>query len=118
MGFLTMPNYPAPTNADQLVTSFSSKSELALNQSTDSNVVTFMGYVAPVAEVDVSNSNTPGAVDPTNSGGTTPYYRAVAELNRGGQFQFTETNAYSSNNGRAAILNSANGTLYASGNAG
>ena len=104
--------------ASQLVTSFSSKSELALNQSTDGNAVTFMGYVAPVADLDVSNSNTPGAVDPTNSGGTTPYYRAVAELNRGGQFQFTETNAYSGNNGRAAILNSGNDTLYAAGNAG
>jgi hypothetical protein len=118
MGLLAVPNFSAPTNADQLVTSFSSKSELALNQSTDGNVVTFMGYVAPVAEVDVSNSNTPGAIDPTNSGGTTPYYRAVAELNRGGQFQFTETNAYSGNNGRAVILNSASDTLYASGNAG
>ena len=118
MGLLTVPNYPVPTNADQLVTSFSSKSELALNQSTDGNVVTFMGYVAPVAELDVSNSNTPGAVDPTNSGGTAPHYRAVSELNRGGQFQFTETNAYSGNNGRAAILNSATGTLYTAGNAG
>jgi hypothetical protein len=118
MGFLTVPDSSMPANADHLVTSFSSKSELALNQSTDGNAVTFIGYVAPVAELDVSNSNTPGAIDPTNSGGTTPFYRAVAELNRGGQFQFTETNAYSSNNGRAAILNSANGTLYASGNAG
>ena len=31
-----------------MVTSFSSKSELALNLSTDGRYVTFMGYVAPV----------------------------------------------------------------------
>ncbi len=33
---------------DDLVTSFSSKSELALNRSTDGRDVTFMGYAAPV----------------------------------------------------------------------
>ena len=51
---------------DQMVTSFSSKSELALNLSTDGRYVTFMGYVAPVGAIDVSNSNTPGVIDPTN----------------------------------------------------
>ena len=100
------------------MTSFSSKSEVALNQSTDGNDVTFMGYVAPVAAIDVSNSNTPGAVDPTNSAGTTAYYRAVADVNRAGQFQFTKTNAYSGNNGRAAFLNSSNDSFYTVGNAG
>ncbi len=71
---LTVPNSSQGlgTSADQMVTSFSSKSELALNQSTDGNYVTFMGYNAPVGSLDVSNSNTPGAVDPTNSGSTTP----------------------------------------------
>jgi hypothetical protein len=53
-----------PTN--QLVTSFSSKSELALNDSTTDQAITFMGYVAPPGQLDVSNSNTPGVVDPTN----------------------------------------------------
>jgi hypothetical protein len=115
--FLVVPN-STRTNGDQMVTSFSSKSELALDQSTNGNDVTFMGYVAPVAAIDVSNSNTPGAVDPTNSGTTTPYYRAVAVLNRFGRFQFTETNAYSGNNGRAAILNNSDDSFYASGNAG
>ena len=106
------------TSGDQMVTSFSSKSEVALNQSTDGSSVTFMGYVAPVAAIDVSNSNTPGAVDPTNSAGTTPYYRVVADVNRAGQFQFTQTNAYSGNNGRAAIWNSSNESIYTVGNAG
>jgi hypothetical protein len=117
MVMLVVPN-SGTTNGDQMVTSFSSKSEMALNQSTDGNDVTFMGYVAPVAAIDVSNSDTPGAMDPTNSGGTTPYYRAVADVNRAGQFQFTETNAYSGNNGRAAILNSSNDSFYTAGNAG
>ncbi len=39
-----------------LVTSFSSKSELALNLSTSDCSVTFMGYVARPALLDVSNS--------------------------------------------------------------
>jgi hypothetical protein len=117
MGALVVPN-STTTSGDQLVTSFSSKSEVALNQSTDGNDVTFMGYVAPVAAIDASNSDTPGVPDPTNSGGRTPYYRAVADINRAGKFLFTQTNAYSGNNGRAAILNSSNASIYTVGNAG
>jgi hypothetical protein len=107
------------SESNQLVTSFSSKSEIALNLSTDHKFLTFMGYVAPVDTVDVSNSNTPGAVDPTNPVGTT-YYRAVATVNHAGKFSFTETNAYSGNNGRAVILNNSNGVeaFYSAGNAG
>jgi hypothetical protein len=107
------------SESDQLVTSFSSKSEIALNLSTDHKLLTFMGYVAPVDTVDVSNSNTPGAVDPTNPVGTS-FYRAVATVNHAGKFTFTETNAYSGNNGRAAILNNSNGAdaFYTAGNAG
>ncbi|SMG06678.1 hypothetical protein [Paraburkholderia susongensis] len=104
---------------DQLVTSFSSKSELALHLSTDGQYLTFMGYVAPVNTLDASNSNTPGAVDPTNPVGQN-FYRAVARVDRNGHFRFTETNAYSGNNGRSAILNNSNGhdIVYTSGNAG
>jgi hypothetical protein len=51
---------------DQLVTSFSSKSELALNLSTSGREITFMGYVAPKDGLDISNSKTPAAPDPTN----------------------------------------------------
>ena len=102
---------PVPTN--MLVTSFSSKSELALNLSTDGSVLTFMGYVAPPNTVDVSNSNTPEIYDPTNpSGGS--YFRAVAQVGANGAMQVTPTNAYSGNNGRAAIL--ANGQYYMVGN--
>jgi hypothetical protein len=104
---------------DLLVTSFSSKSEVALNLSTDGNYVTFMGYVAPLDAIDVSNSNTALAPDPTNPV-LSSFYRAVAKLDREGNLKFTESNAYSGNNGRAAILNNSNGAnvFYMSGNAG
>ena len=117
---------PVPSNptqrgrsADHLVTSFSSKSELALNLSSDGRFITFMGYVAPINTVDVSNSNTPGAVDPTNPVGT-EFPRAVAQVDADGVFQFTETNAYSGNNGRAAIQSDSRGLdlIYTVGNAG
>src|SRR5579863_6903350 len=55
-----------PPTKDQMVTSFSSKSEIALNLSTDGKYVTFMGYLAPIGAIDVSNSNTPGEFDSTN----------------------------------------------------
>lgn len=121
---LEVPNSVHPGDGhDQLVTSFSSKSELALNLSADGRYLTFMGYVAPVNAVDVSNSNTPGANDPTNPDGQA-FYRAIARVDREGHFTFTETNAYSGNNGRAAILNDSNangngdGFYYTVGNAG
>ena len=105
--------------ADELVTSFSSKSELALNLSPDGRTVSFMGYATSPDNVDVSNSNTPGVIDPTNP---VPgaYYRAVAQLSDRGRFEFTETNAYSGNNGRAAITAEAGGKelIYTAGNAG
>ena len=107
------------SSRDQLVTSFSSKSEGALNLSTDGQYLTFIDYVAPVNTVDASNSNTPEAVDGTNPVGES-YYRAVATLDVSGHFHFTETNAYSGNNGRAAIWNNSNGAnfFYTAGNAG
>ena len=117
---LTVPNSTTPgvgATDDQMVTSFSSKSEIALNLSTDDQDVTFMGYTAPVGAVDVSNSNTPAAVDATNPVSSSSY-RAVASLDQNSNFQFTETNAYSGNNGRSAILNSAGNVIYAAGNAG
>jgi hypothetical protein len=102
-----------------MVTSFSSKSEMALNLSLDRNSVSLMGYLSPVSAIDVSNSNTPQVVDPTNPVPST-VFRLIASVDRFGRFRFTETNAYSGNNGRAAILNNANGAnvYYTSGNAG
>jgi hypothetical protein len=105
--------------SSELVTSFSSKSEGALNLSTDGKYVTFIDYVAAKDTVDVSNSNTPGVIDPTNP---VPgaYYRAVGQLSGNGRFSFTETNAYSGNNGRAAIEAKIDGKyyIYTAGNAG
>jgi len=106
------------TSSDQMVTSFSSKSELGLNQSTDGSYITFMGYNAPVDSVDVSNSDTPGDLDPTNTDSANPAYRVVAQMDQYGNFAFAETDAYAGNNGRAAILNPATNTLFMAGNAG
>src|ERR1700691_1217561 len=78
-----------------------------------------MVYHAPVDTVAVSNANAPGVIDPTNP---VPgaYYRVVAQLDSQGKFQFTETNAYSGDNGRAAILDEEHHhhVIYMAGNAG
>jgi len=112
---------PNTTNAnsttDHLATSFSSKSEMALNLSTSGKYLSFMGYVAPINAIDVSNSNTPMVIDGTNPVGI-ENYRAVARVDASGRFTFTETNAYSGNNGRAAIYNDDDDVFYTSGNAG
>jgi uncharacterized protein (TIGR03437 family) len=97
-----------------LVTSFSSKSELAINQSADGTALTLMGYIAPANVIDVSDSNTPGMYDPTNPAGGS-YFRAVAQIAPNGAIQITPTNSYSGNNGRAAVL--ANGLYFMVGNA-
>ena len=121
-----------------IVTSFSSKSELALNLSVDGNSLTFVGYqggqgcgpngaaLSPTAPnlIDASASNTPGICDPTNSvissdpsNPTVPtaYYRAVAEVDAEGNITVTPGNAYSGDNGRAAKKGS-NGLYYMAGN--
>jgi hypothetical protein len=125
-----------PIPSDRMVTSFSSKSELALNRSADGKSLTFMGYhggvgcggsdVSPTAPnlIDVSASNTPAICDPTNpvtsSLQSTPniptsYYRAVAEVDADGRLSITDGNAYSGDNGSAAIKAS-NGIYYMVGN--
>jgi hypothetical protein len=107
------------SSSDQLVTSFSSKSEGALHLSTDTNYLTFMEYVAAANALDVSNANTPGVIDPScpDPG---PFYRAVATVNADGQFTFTETNADSGDNPRAAVYVNTGGNnfFYTAGNAG
>ncbi len=109
-------------NTSQLVTSFPSKSELGLSVSSDGTAVTFMGYVAPVNTLDVSNSNTPGHVDPTNPVALT-YQRAVGEIDANGNLLVTPVNTYSGNNGRTAVLaanvnGSGQSNYYMVGNAG
>ncbi|HTV04144.1 MAG TPA: hypothetical protein VME86_02165 [Acidobacteriaceae bacterium] len=137
-----------PTN--EIVTSFSSKSELALNRSTDGRSLTFMGYrggpgcpaltldpatniltqgttagpLSPTAPnlLDVSASSTPGLCDPTDpavasfAGATSPtaYYRAIAEVDALGHITYTDGDAYSGDNSRAAIK--ANWLYYSVGN--
>jgi hypothetical protein len=118
-GSIAVPGDGSPSAAsrghDLLTSSFSSKSELALNLSADGTAVTFLGYAAPANTLDASNGNTPGVVDPTNPDGQS-VYRAVAELDANGKFWFTETNAYSGDNGRAAVLDEGTGLYYAAGN--
>ena len=130
----TLGTLSVPT--DKIVTSFSSKSELALNRSVDGRSLTFMGYrggvgcggsaVSPTEPnlLDVSQSNTPGVCDPTNpvistfsSNPVVPtaYYRAVAEVDADGRIGYTDGNAYSGDNGRAAIKGG-NGLYYMVGN--
>ena len=136
---------------DEIVTSFSSKSELALNRSADGKSLTFMGYrggpgcpaltlntttniltqgtnVGPESPtepnlLDVSASSTPGLCDPTNAAvasyaganNPTAYYRSVAEVDAGGHIFYTDGDAYSGDNSRAAIK-ADNGLYYSVGN--
>ncbi|MCL2585612.1 MAG: hypothetical protein FWE35_24510 [Streptosporangiales bacterium] len=108
-----------PVPSSELNTSFSSKSEGALNLSPDGKTLSFIDYDAPVDAIDASNANTPGVIDPTNP---VPgaYYRAVAQLTQNGKFTFTRSNAYSGNNGRAAVSAVVGGKdyIYTAGNAG
>jgi len=137
--------------SSQIVTSFSSKSELALNRSADGKSLTFMGYrggpgcpiltldpttdiltqgtnvgpISPTAAnlIDVSASSTPDLCDPTNpavasySGAPNPtaYYRSVAEVDAFGNISYTDGDAYSGDNSRAA-LKADNGLYYSVGN--
>jgi hypothetical protein len=122
LGSIEVPNstdWGVSSSSDQMVTSFSSKSELALNLSADGRYVTFMGYLAPIGALDVSNSNTPGVIDPTNPV-PAAIYRLVATLDERGQFRFTKANAYSGNNGRAAVFENTGGLreFLMAGNAG
>ena len=137
--------------SDQIVTSFSSKSELALNRSVDGRSLTFMGYrggpgcptltLDPATNIlaqgtnvgpwsptapnllDVSASSTPGLCDPTNPavssyvGATSPtaYYRSVAEVDPWGNISYTDGDAYSGDNSRAAVK-AGNDLYYSVGN--
>jgi len=76
-----------------ITTSFSSKSELSLNQSTSGGALTLSGYNAPVGTLDVSNANTPNHIDPTNTDTQTPTNRSVVQVSANGTVQVTNTNA-------------------------
>jgi hypothetical protein len=97
-----------------VTTSFSSKSELAINLSQDGTKLTFIGYIAPPNTLDVSNSNTPQVPDSTNPVVNT-YYRAVVQVDANGNYEVTPVNAFSGDNGRAAIM-SDTGLYFMAGN--
>ncbi|HXZ15160.1 MAG TPA: hypothetical protein VEH77_04170 [Roseiarcus sp.] len=120
-------------NTSQVVTSFSSKSELGLSiaQTASGPVATFMGYAPggagypPVAAgmLDVSNADSPSYIDTTNAasqfykGSYTDYafYRSVVAVGANGAYSITPTLAYGGDNNRAAVL-APNGLYYTVGN--
>ncbi|HSZ08790.1 MAG TPA: hypothetical protein VK794_09660 [Steroidobacteraceae bacterium] len=107
-----------------VVTSFSSKSELALHlgRNEHGNHLVFVGYGSPgVGALDVSNSDAVAGQDPTNPvsfafGSDYAFHRTIVSLDDDGQFSYTPTTNYGGNNGRAAVLGS-NGLYYTVGNA-
>lgn len=109
---------------DQVVTSFSSKSELGLHAARDwrGSHITFMGYAgAGVGALDVSNADAVPGQDPTNPvtfafGSKYAFHRTVVSLNDDGRFTYTPTIDYGGNNGRSALL-SRDGFYYTVGNA-
>ena len=111
-----------PTN--QVVTSFSSKSELGLHYVTDSSGghLVFVAYAgAGVGALDVSNSDAVPGQDPSNPvtvafGSSYAFHRTIVSMDRQGTLTYTPTIAYGGNNGRSAILGS-NGLFYMVGNA-
>jgi hypothetical protein len=109
------PSINLPTSS--IVTSFSSKSEGSLQLSPDGHDLTIMGYhvtdgANPVGALDVSNSDTIGG---TNNGAPRQDNRTVAVINASGRVSTTDTNAYSGDNSRSAIL--VGNQLYSVGNA-
>jgi hypothetical protein len=112
---------------EEVVTSFSSKSELGLHVVNNPQPsVIFVGYgLANVGAIDVSDSDAVPGQDPTNPvtfwasqmPGAPAYAfpRTIVALDRFGNFTFTPTTAYGGNNGRSALL-AKNGLYYAVGN--
>ena len=103
-----------------LVTSFSSKSELALNLSTERplrDVHGLRGQAGPARRVQLQH---PRRHRPDQPGVQHLLPRGGHAGRPGPVLSYTETNAYSGNNGRAAILNDSRGAnvLYTAGNAG
>src|ERR1700678_2578037 len=110
--------------ADQVVTSFSSKSELGLHLGWDSTGphLIFVGSAgAGIGALDVSNSDAVAGQDATNPvtfafGDEYAFARTVVSVDWLGRLSYTPTIDYGGNNGRSALLGS-NGLYYAVGNA-
>ena len=109
---------------DEVVTSFSSKSELGLHFIRDwrGPHLVFVAYAgAGVGALDVSNSDAVAGQDPTNPvtfafGNNYAFHRTIVSMNDYRQFTYTPTINYGGNNGRAALLGS-NGLYHSVGNA-
>jgi hypothetical protein len=109
---------------DEVVTSFSSKSELGLHFVRDwrRSRIVFVAYAgAGVGAIDVSNSDAVAGQDPTNPvtfafGPDHTFARTIVSVDEDGRIVYTPTIAYGGNNGRSALLGS-NGRYYAVGNA-
>jgi hypothetical protein len=109
--------------ADQVVTSFSSKSELSLHVAGAGpwSRLVFVGYAgAGIGALDVSNSDAVPGQDPTNPvtvafGDSYAFPRTIVTVDARGRFAYTPTINYGGNNGRSALLGS-NGLFYTVGN--
>ena len=110
--------------ADQVVTSFSSKSELGLHLAHDGHALrlVFVGYASPgVGALDVSNSDAVAGQDPTNPvsfafGASYAFHRTIVAVDERNRLAYTPTVNYGGNNGRAALF-APNGLYYSVGNA-
>jgi len=108
----------------QVVTSFSSKSELGLHVAGawPWSRLTFVGYAgAGVGALDVSNSDAVPGQDPTNPvtfafGDSYAFARTIVAVDSLGHLSYTPTVDYGGNNGRSALL-APNGLYYVVGNA-
>lgn len=109
---------------DQVVTSFSSKSEMGLHiaGAGPRSRLAFVAYGrAGVGALDVSNSDAVAGQDPTNPvtfayGDSYAFPRTIVAVDARGRFSYTPTVDYGGNNGRSALL-APNGLYYAVGNA-
>jgi hypothetical protein len=109
---------------DQVVTSFSSKSELGLHvaRDQDGSHLVFVGYASPgVGALDVSNSDAEPGQDLTNPvtfafGAGYAFHRTIVSVDERGQASYTPTIDYGGNNGRSVLLGP-NGLYYTVGNA-
>jgi hypothetical protein len=108
---------------DQVVTSFTSKSELSLHITGAGpwSRLVLMGYAgAGIGALDASNSDAVGGQDPTNPvtvafGDSYFHARTIVAVDTRGRFSYTPTINYGGDNGRSALLGT-NGLYYTVGN--
>lgn len=125
----TLATLSVPTG--QVVTSFSSKSELGLHFvfGTNGPQLTFVGYGgAGVGALDVSNSDASTGQDQSNpvtycfggmklNNSSYAFPRTIVSVAKNGSFNYTPMLAYGGNNGRSALFSPHAGLYYSVGNA-